>query len=280
MIYDDLTEEALLALRGDDLEEEEAPEDEEAPEEEEEDTPEEDPRITRLLEQAEASKERNAWLEDQLTKLIDQGKTKVTAPEEPKEVYDFSAKEEEYISLIIEGEIAKASKLRSQIDSAKTSELLAAIRGETKASAAESIAEAKSLIEGEKFSKAVEVLEEKYPFFNPDHKSYNAEAVDTANSLMNGFIAKGDSRTEALKKAVARITPFYGTTIESKKGLGNERTGKAGKIAADAASRQPPKTSGIKTSGASPTAKSLSQYTDKEFAKLTSAELRELRGDM
>jgi hypothetical protein len=284
-IDNDLTEEELAALRGDtfegeedEAEEEEVSEDAESEEEPEDTEVEEDPRISRLLEQMEASKERNAWLEEQLGKLIAK-ETSVKSIEPDKPAYDFEAKEEEYVNLIIEGEIAKASKLRSQIDAAKTSELLALIRGEAELTSKKSIAEAQILIEQDKFSKAVEVIESQHPFFNPDHKLYNEEAVDTANSLMNAFIAKGESRTAALKKAVSRILPLYEPQI-TKSALGSERKSTAGKIAADAANRQPPKTSGVKGESGSLKTKPLSAYTDKEFMALTPAQLRELRGDM
>jgi hypothetical protein len=275
---DDLTEEELAILRGDVVEDEEEEEEVEEVEEEEVEPSKDDLRFTQLMEQVEASRERNAWLEDQLSKLI--AKDTTTKVIEPlKELYPFEAKEEEYVNLIIEGEIAKATKLRSQIDNARTTELLAAIRGESKVAAEAALRETQSLIENEKFSKTVEILEEKHPFFNPDHKSYNAEAVDTANSLMNGFIAKGDSKVEALKKAVARILPFYGETV-STKGLGGERKSAAGKVAADASNRQPPKSGSVKGESTTLKTKPLSAYTDKEFAALTNAELKALRGDM
>lgn len=289
--YDDMTDDELAALRGDEFSEDEdeldeteesnedvEDTDEDAVEDEEDNEPQEDPRLTRLLEQVEASRERNAWLEEQLGKLI----AKETAKEEKievKPVYDFEAKEEEYINLIVDGEIAKASKLRSDIDRAKTEALLAAIKGETEAAKKTSVEEAKQLIENERFSKAVETMEERYPFLNPEHKSYNEEAVDTANSIMNSLIAKGLSRVEALKKAVDRVTPLYSREVE-KKALGSERKSTAGKVAADAANRQPPKTSGVKGTTNSPSTKPLSKYTDKEFASLSAAELRALRGDM
>jgi hypothetical protein len=284
--YDDLSEEELAAMRGDAIEDaeedadEDADEDEVSTEEEVEDSSAEDSRFAALMEQVEASRERNAWLEDQLSKLIEQGSQKAPViPDVPKVVYDYEAKEEEYINLIVEGEIAKATKLRSQIDATRTQELLAAIRGETDLSANKSIQEAKKLIEDERFSKSVEMLEDKYPFFNPNHKAYNAEAVDTVNSLMSGFIAKGESRSLALKKAVDRIVPFYDAKQADPKTIGSDRKNTAGKVAASAAKSQPPTTSGIK-GGKAPASKPLSQYTDKEFAALSVAELKALRGDM
>ena len=269
-----LTEEEAAILRGDLLEE--YPED--IPDEDPEDIPDEDPRLIKLFEQVEASRERNAWLEEQLSKLISKESAVTVTPEVPKVTYDFEAKEEEYASLLIDGEVAKAAKLRSQIDSARTSELLSLIRGETDLSSKKAVVEANNLIENEKFSRVVETIEASHPFFNPEHKLYNEEAVETANSLMNGFIAKGDTRVNALKKAVARILPLY-TTEDRPSGLGADRKATAGKVAADASNRQPPKTSGVK-GGVSPKVKPLSEYSDKEFSALTAAELRELRGDM
>jgi len=292
--YDDLTEEELAALRGDIFEEEEeseedveeeedseegTEEEEQENEESEEDSVKEDPRLTRLIEQIEASKERNSWLEEQLSKLISK-ETRI--PEKEVEVvkYDFEAKEEEYVNLIIEGEITKATKLRSQIDAARTAQILSAIKGEAEAAKKTSVEEAKALIETDRFSKTVETLEDKYPFLNPNSKQYNEEAVDTANSLMHTFISKGLSKSEAIKKAVARVVPLYIKEEEVKKTFKDDRKKIAGKVAADAATRQPAHKTGVKGESVKVTSKPLHKMTDKEFASLTQAELRALRGDM
>ena len=280
--------EELEKLRGDTLEEDPSEEDEtsEEQEEEQEESEEqgeesedvvEDPRFAMLYEQIESAKSRNAWLEEQLSKLIAKGSEKEPVPQEPK--FDFEAKEEEYASLIIEGETAKASKLRAAIDAARTKEIIAIMRGEAEAASKRVTSETQALLEVERFSKTVEIIESRHPFFDPKHKDYNEEAVDTANDLILGFVNKGMSRVDALKKAVERLAPLY-SKAPSAPPKSTKRVEDAGRAAADAARRQPPKSSGVKGESVSPKVKPISAYTDKEFASLSAAELKALRGDI
>ena len=101
----------------DDSESTEDDEDEEEPEDEDEVPAKKEPKIPKsrldeVIQQREDAKERNLWLENQLEKLINaSNKTQeASAPAPiPESLFDFDKAEEDYISLIIEGEILDAS---------------------------------------------------------------------------------------------------------------------------------------------------------------------------
>lgn len=247
--------------------------------EEEIEDPKEDLRYTELLKQLSEREERNLWLEDQVSKLVAHSTSKIEKEEvkvTPRQAYDYAASEEAYGNLMIEGEVAKAAKLRVEIDSARMADIMDTINGVKESVSKQAKEESTALIEAERFSKVVETLEDKYPFLNPEDKAYNEEAVDTVNSLINGFMAKGASRTEALKQSVARVVKLY-QKEDDKASIGNTRTVSAGKKAADASRRQPPEGKSVSTKELAP--KPISKMSEKEFNALTSQELKALRGD-
>jgi hypothetical protein len=290
----DLTPEELAELRGDtfngqeylddegniiEADEEEIEEEDEDPKSvdeedgediEEEEDDEVDPRYSVLEAQLADTKKRSDWLEAQLAALIG----KATKEETPQVKFDFEAKEEEYTSLILEGETVKAAKLRSQIDNERTAQIFAKFKEESEAFSKKSTEEAKALLEQEKFNSTIDSLEEKYPFLKPGSKKYNKEAVETVNALTRGLVETGTDRVTAIKKAVAKVLPLYNQDkpIEVKKA-------KSVQVAIDAAKRQPPKTSGVKGESFKVSPKPIHKMTDKEFASLTAQQIRELRGD-
>lgn len=298
--YDDLDdpiEEENLEDRGDDFEEdeediEEGEEDVESEEDSEEDVEEEDPeeeeeiespkiprsRFNQVIKQREEAKERNAWLEAQLEKLI-QKQTEVIQREEPKISYDFATAENKYISLIIEGEVAEATKLRAEIDKARKDEMMGIIK-EIKDSAEDNAKKQSSvLVEQEKFNNLVENFESKYKFLNADSKEYNEEAVDTVNTLLAGYVAAGKSKSEGLRLAVQKVAPLYTKVIETKPTLGNKRKIESGKKAAQAANSQPARTKSVSTKSIDRETVDVSKMSERDFAKLTPKEKSILRGD-
>lgn len=87
-------------------------------------------RLDEVISQRESALDRAAWLEEQLEKLISaqtkaQEALKPVRQEQP--LYDFAEAEQQYITLIIEGDIVKASALRATIDKERKNEMLSII---------------------------------------------------------------------------------------------------------------------------------------------------------
>jgi hypothetical protein len=252
-------------------------------EDQEEEPPKKDPKIPKsrldeVIRQREEAKERNLWLEQQLEKLINQQnkKEEVEKPVVPE--YDFSAAEEKYISLIIEGEIAQATKLRNEISKKQQEQFLSLINDVENKATSKAKSESSEYIEKERFQTAIEVMESKHPFLDHKSKQYNEEAVDTVNTLLAGYIASGKGKTESLTLAISKVVPLY-TKIATKETVGDKRKMEAGKKAADASKRQPSKTKSTSERGSGFGEVNINKMSEREFSKLTAKEKSILRGD-
>lgn len=235
-------------------------------------------RLDQEIEKNKALKERERWLEEQLAKLINSNQnTKDAVEKEVQETpFDFEAAEEAYITAIVEGDTAEAKKIRKQIDSEKAREIKAQIAAENEE------AQRKAKVEKEevKFQSLVENFESKYSFFNPKKKGYNEDAVDTVNTLMAGFMAKGLSKADALEKAVNKVVPMFHKEVakpeESKKRTIDQR-----KKNIQTMKKTPPQISGRKGQKEIPDV-DVNNMDEKEFAKLAKDKraLAKLRGDI
>ena len=235
-------------------------------------------RLDEVIKQREEAKERSAWLEAQLEKLIARETQVQQAPKEVRPAYNYDEAEEQYIQLVIEGETAKAAKLRAEINSNRDLDLKALIAEVTKETTSKVKSESSQVIEEERFSTLIDSFENKYKFLNADSKEYNEEAVDTVNTLLAGYVAAGKTKSEALKLAVNKVAPLYVKTVDTKQTLGNKRKVEAGKKAVEAAKSQPSKTKSVSTKQDFDKI-DVSKMSEKDFAKLTDKEKRILRGD-
>lgn len=238
-------------------------------------------RLDQVLNQRNELRERNAWLEKQLEKLIEKPATSTDSKKEEVPSFDFDSAEEEYATLLIEGEISKASKLRNKIESERQKEIQRLIADIKQDSIKEAKEESNSAIEAERFSNLVSKYEAKYPFLDADSDSYNEEAIETVNALMAGYVASGKSKTEALKLAINKVTPMYEQEESPKKRetLGKKRAVESIKKAAKASNSQPPKTRSVSTSSIDKDVIDITKMSDRDFNKLTEKEKRLLRGD-
>lgn len=269
----------------DEEEEEVEDEDESVDEEEEEEPVKKEPRIPKsrldeVIAQREDARERNLWLEAQLEKLINQSQQQIQAKEiAPEPSYNFEKAEEDYVTLIIEGEIGKATKLRAEIDAERQKEFKRLIKEIKENSAEESKKASSAIIEQERFDALIENYENKYKFLDSESKDYNEEAVDTVNTLLAGYVAAGKTKAEGLKLAVQKVAPLYEKTVETKTSLGNKRKVEAGKKAAKASVSQPSKTKSSSATSIDTTSVNISKLSERDFNKLTDIEKRRLRGD-
>lgn len=242
-------------------------------------------RLDKALRQRDEMRDRAAWLEEQLEKLIEKEtrRTQVQeqVPQEPE--YDFDTAEESYANLLIEGETAKAAKLRREIDQERQKEIKRLINQIKSESLQEASIKSAAAIEEEKFQTRIANYENKYPFLDSEADEYNEEAIETVNTLMSGYIAKGASKSEALRKAVEKVIPFYEKEVKKEvtkqKSIGQVRKEEAGKKAAQASKSQPTKTKSSSSTQIDSTKLDVKKMSDKDFAKLTPRELKLLRGD-
>jgi hypothetical protein len=238
-------------------------------------------RLDQEIEKVKALKERESWLEQQLEKLIN------SKPELKQEVqnvkeeitFDFDAAEEQYITFVLEGETKEAIKLRKQIDAVKNAafnKVLEVVKAEA---AEQAIQQGNTAKDDAKFQEYISNYESKYPFLNRGKKAYNEDAVDTINTLMAGFMAKGVIRSEALKKAVEKVLPMYttSTTVATDK-----RTVEQRKRNVSANKKQPPNIKGKSFKDTSIEDFDVEGLNEKEFAKLAKDKraLAKLRGDV
>jgi len=283
IIDDDEEEEEDLEQEEEELEEQD---EEEYEEEEEEVAPKKSPKIPKarldeVIRQREEAKDRNYWLEQQLEKLIAAQERQNQTVQETKVVipeYDFEGAEEKYISLVIEGEVAQATKLRKEITAKQQEQFLALINGVEANAANKAKSESSSYIEAERFKIAIESMEVKYPYLNFKDKAYNEEAVDTVNTLLAGYVAAGKSKTEALQLAITKVRPLYEKKV-SKPSPADERKIAAGKKAAAASKQQPTKTKSSNSRTSDGGIPNIQKMGEKEFSKLTAKEKSILRGD-
>ena len=261
---------------GDEEEVEDSDDEEESDEEEDDEKDKRIPlsRLNQVLAQRDQEKERAAWLEEQLEKLIEQGKL----PEKKEEVedpFDFSAAETKYVELVLDGEAEKAAELRAIIEEERELQFSQKFEGLTKKATEQAEQISKATIEEEKFNLAVANFEQKYPFLNSESDEYNPEATETANSLMIGYIQSGMTKTQAIKKAVKTIAPMY----ERAPSGNTNRKKTSRKKAVDTARKTPPKGSG-KSSSVDLDEVDVTRMGEKDFAKLTAKEKAILRGDV
>jgi hypothetical protein len=129
------------------------------------------------------------------------------------------------------------------------------------------------------FQKYINNYESKYAFLNREKKAYNEEAVDTINTLMAGFMAKGIVRSEALKKSVEKVLPLYST---STKGGTDKRAVDQRKKNVSANGRQPPNVKSKSFKDVSLDKVDVTGLNEKEFTKLSKdpRALAKLRGDI
>lgn len=275
--YEDEDEDQEDAEDDEDEDEDEDEEDEEEPEEER--IPRS--RLNQVIKQRNEERERTKWLEQQLEKVLNSqtAPKKEEAPQAPAEPpYNYEEKEAQYIELILDGETAKAIKLRSEIDAARAKDFqkMLAEQSET------TMSQTSKKLEDERFNDLVSAFEEEYSFLDASSDDYNEEAVETINRLMGGYMAEGTSREKALALAVDKMLPFY-TKAPAKEALGTKK--KSEKATADkkrnakASRQQPPRSPGRKTRDVDPSALRPSTLSEKQFNQLSDREKRILRGD-
>jgi hypothetical protein len=213
---------------------------------------------------------------------------RLTAAEERKKsetvTADVSAMEQEldeldakYAELLLEGELEKASSVRKQWRQKQND--MFDIRLEQRSTLA-----SKQAIESMRFDRQLAEYEVKFPVINPDSELFSEEVATEVADLMSAFEAKGWNPVAALNKAVKYVIREEASAA----GIDPEvvrakRSVTARKKVADVARRSPPDITGqgrdtdkVGTGDGLP---NVTKMTPEQFAKLSDAQLRKLRGD-
>lgn len=194
--------------------------------------------------------------------------------------YDFDAKEQQYIELILDGKTKDAATLRAEI---RTAELAQYERvATTKATETNRAATVEQQING-----VVADYEGRIPQFNPEHESYSEDLLDDVNAFYTGYLSgkKFDNAADAFRAAITKALKVHG--IDDKppttNGVTNGGTPPARTAARriDAIKNQPPN---IGRSGTGSTEHGdanirIGELSEAEFARLPEATRRRLRGD-
>ena len=232
---------------------------------------------SRLDEESAKRKKAEEELEKLRTQLAAQNRAQEEAaiPKGPsmdeleKELEDL---EEKYEDAVINGEKDIARKLRSQI--AKARDTIIESRVTTKAEAARNAA-----LEQAQFDNFLERTLAAYPELDRSSENYDSTSEADVMDIAEAFLAKGQSRVEAIGKAVKlvlgakKVAEAEPETKTEKKTLSR----KVVDTEKQAAVKQPPSLKPVGDSGDKQPA--LHVLPEDQFNKLSEAELRAARGD-
>lgn len=276
--------------RGDNLEADKAKEEEPKPEDkkpEPEKAEEADPkdkqpghipksRFDEVIAERNAEREANAELKRRLEALEAAAKTKEPEPKK-EEAKSIDALELEYANLMLEGDIEKAVKLRSQINASIREQAEAA--AEQKISAREAERSQKA-IANELAAMSAQVVKD-YPYLDTED---GALVIPQITALRDAYVAKGESPAAALRKAADFIAPKFDPNPQGKDDPKAElktdpRTAQAIARGIKDSAAQPPQMSGVGNRAMETVKRDVTRMSEEEFEALPESEKRKMRGD-
>lgn len=205
-----------------------------------------------------------------------------TAAEKP--AFDEEAMEQSYVEALIEGDSKKAASIRREINTHLREQTAAAVRAQAeqdrqaeqaRAAANDLAAESAATIQA-------------YPYLDTEE---GAEALELIVAARDSKIARGMAPAAALRAAVKAIAPKFAPAgagaaadtptkdLPPAQAKGDLRTAAAIKRGAEASVAQPAQLTGGVGERAEAGRVNVEQMTDDQFAKLTDADKRKLRGD-
>jgi len=221
-----------------------------------------------------------------LQKQLDDIKAAQVVAENAPEEYDFSTKEVEYQSLVLDGEAEKAAGLRQEMRKAERDQMAYEMRQEMTQTVNQN-QQASAL------QTAANDLEVNFPVFDQNSESYNAEYTQEVIDLRDAFITQGLGAVEALGKAANFVVKSYdlvetadeGSALSGDKAPA-KRADEVAKKRAEvsrklrAADAQPPELPGESSANRGEKGLDLATMSEDEFNALPEATLKRLRGDI
>lgn len=217
-----------------------------------------------------------------LQKQLDDMKAAQVPAEDAPEEYDFSAKELEYQTMVLDGEAEKAAALRADIRKAErvqieyemTQRMTDTVSNNQQASA---------------LQQAASTLEAEFPIFNAKSDEYDETLTQEVIDLRDAFIIKGDNPVAALSRAAKFVisenglvddTPTLSTAAA--KAATDEVSKKRAEVSRKlkVADSQPPEMTGEGAAVRGEAALDVASLSEEEFNALPEATLKRLRGDI
>ena len=230
-------------------------------------------RFDEVIAERNAERERSADLERRMLALEAASKPKV---EEPKvEVKDIDAMETEYANLMLEGDVEKAVKLRSQINKE--------IRQQAEEAAEQRVerreqAKTQKAVEAELNDMSTQVIGD-YPYLDTEAGEM---VIPQITALRDVYIGKGMAPAEALRKAADLIAPKFDPDPQGEKEpvakQTDTRTANAIARGIKDSASQPPQMNGVGNRAMETVKRDVSRMTEEEFDALPEAEIKRLKG--
>ena len=203
-----------------------------------------------------------------------QAQAQAEAPE-----YEFDAKEAEYQQLVLDGEIEKATSLRTEIRNAEREQTMFEVQQKM----GQTVQQSQEAIQLQATAKAIE---EQYPILDENSQDYNNDLANEVVELRDAFIMQGyqaaDALTKATKYVVSGNTPepvqeaappkSNGAVIQKKKTA-------AVKKKIEASQSQPPDLKGQGNAERGEGTFDVNALSEDEFNALPEETLRRMRGD-
>lgn len=198
----------------------------------------------------------------------------VTATQSETVAFDVASKEQEYASALIEGDTARAAKIRGEINTHLVEQATQAAEGKI------ALRSAQQLLKEE-----VDATMKAHAWLDTEE---GADALELIVAARDSAIAKGVAPHLALRNAVSKIAPRFAPESEAPpsrglpggEGGGDTRSSNAVRRGAADAVAQPPAMQVGVGNRATPAARvDVATLDDEQFAALSPAEKSRLRGD-
>lgn len=197
--------------------------------------------------------------------------TKVTEP-----AYDFDAKENLYIELILDGKTKEAAGLRKEIRGAEQAMYAdVATARATESNRAASVEQ--------RINTIVKDYEDKYPQFDPESAEYSEELLDDINALYTGMLQskRYETAADAFQAAISKTLKAHGIADAAPVATNGATPPRTAARRIDAIKNQPPNISNAGSAGADHGDGNvrIAELSEADFARLPEATRRRLRGD-
>jgi hypothetical protein len=226
--------------------------------------------------------ERRKAAEDELARI----KAEKQAEEEGEaETFDFDAKEDEYMELLLDGKTDEAKQVRREIRVAEKAEWQSETKQETRADIAKSEADA------EINTLAVE-SEKMFPVFDENHADFDPEVTNKMLAFYRGYVSGNQyqSMGDAFVAALTDVVELYDLTTKydidlgdspepkpEPKPAGNKKDPSKAKLREQA--HQPVAGTGEGSQDRGAVAPDIGDMTDDELDRLSEKQLARMRGD-
>jgi hypothetical protein len=216
--------------------------------------------------------------------LADLKAVKQAEAEGEAEVFDFDAKEDEYMELLLDGKTDEAKVIRREIRAAEKSEWQAETKHETRSEIQQTEAE-------EEVTTLSTEAEKMFPVFDENHEDYDSAITSKVLTYYRGYLAgeEFDNMPDAFVAALADVVEQYGLVDRYKVDMGDTPPPKkddpppkkdtANKEKLREQAHTPAIKAGQGADDAGVAAPDIMDMSDEDMDKLSEKQLARMRGD-